>query len=159
MDNFDEKDYNLWVLIRQTRDVLLRIRENELRQHGITARQSATLITIQYLGNKATIGQISDWLLREHHSVSSIVSRMESSGLVRKIRDKRNRSEVNVTLTAKGYQAYKNAIKRDSIRKVMSFLSTEQRQQMASLLMLLRDKAIEELRLGSKPPFPPPDSY
>ncbi len=152
---FDERKYHLWVLVRQARDAMLRARKKELSRYGISARQSAVLIVSQEIGEEPTVGEISRWLMREPHSVSAILTRMEKVGLVKKIRDPVKRSIVRVTLTKKGKQAYQSAIKRETIQKVVPDIPPEQYGQFTSLLEFLRDKAIEELGIHEKPPFPP----
>ena len=55
----------------------------------------------------------------------------------------------------KGRQAYYQSLKRESIHKVFSSLSGEQRRQLRSCLETLRHKALEELSLAKKMPLPP----
>ena len=86
MDNFASKDksWELWVLLAQTRSVLYRVRQKELKQYNVSTEQSAVLFIIQAIGKKATPAEIARWLMRERNSVSSILGRMEKDGLVKK---------------------------------------------------------------------------
>lgn len=82
--SFVDQDYELWVLLHQPRDAVFKAREKELSPYGISTMQAAVLFIILAIGNEATPTEISRWLLREPHSVSNLLSRMEKEGLVTK---------------------------------------------------------------------------
>ena len=149
-----DQDYKLWVLLYQTRDALLKARKQELKRYGISPMRTAVLFVIQAIGNKATPAEISRWLFREPNSVSEILSRMEKAGLVRKVRDLGRNNSVRVAITEKGQQALYQATKTESIHRIVSSLSEEERQQLRSLLKTLRNEALNELKLSVKAPFP-----
>jgi len=148
------KDYNLWILLRQAGDSILKAREKELSQHGISARKAAVLLVVDTLDNKATPGELSRWLLREPHSISAILTRMEQEGLVNKTKDLGKKRRVRVTLTEKGQQVLSLSIKRESIRDIMSSLSEEECRQLWSSLRKLRDRALKYSTTVKGPPFP-----
>ena len=156
MKNFSltDQDFNLWWLLVQTRDAILKARRKELRQYNVSGRNAATLFIIQSLGDNATPAEISRWLLREPHSISEILNRMEKQGLVRKIRDLARKNMVRVVLTEKGLEAYFQSTKLESVRKIMSSLFEEERQQLRSSLLTLRNKALKELGTEYQIPFP-----
>lgn len=156
MKNFSsvDQDYKLWVLLGQAEHAVFKAREKELSHCSITTVQAAVLFIIQAIGNEATPAEISRWLFRESHSVSGLLSRMEKEGLVRKVKDLDRKNLVRVTLTEKGQQAYHRSTKRRSIREIMSCLSEEEHQQLTSCLERLRNKALKELGVNLKPPFP-----
>jgi len=149
-----DQDYELWILLNQVRDVLLKAREKELRPHGITATQAAALFVIEANGNEATASEISRWLHREHHSVSGLLSRMEKEGLISRSKDSPSQSLAKVTLTEKGRQAYYQSTQIASIRNTMCVLSEEERQLLRSLLKKMRDEGFQQLFGDLKPPFP-----
>ena len=146
--------YNLWVLLHQTRDAIFKARGKELNQYGTSTRHAAVLYTIKAIGDRATPAEISRWLFREPHSVSGILQRMESRGLINKVKDLERKNMVRVSITEKGRQAYQQSTKRKSIHKMLSSLSEEERQQLTASLAKLRNKALRELRVEHKPPFP-----
>ena len=49
------------------------------------------------------------------------------------------------TLTEKGERAYEGSIERESIKSIMSCLSKEEYQQLDSIVMKLRDKAMDDI--------------
>lgn len=150
-----DQDYLLWVSFNMTSDALLKARQKELNQYNISNRHAMALFVIQAIGDKATPAEISRWSFRESHSVSDLLNRMEKEGLVKKVKNLDRKNLVRVTLTEKGRQVYNKSVKRESIHRVMSALSEEERQQLGVYLEKLRDIALKELRIGYKPPFPP----
>ena len=140
----NDQDYNLWVLLHETNEIIAKARLNELGQYDIKIRQAAVLFAVKVIEineEYATPGKISKCLLREPHTVSRILTRMEKDGLINKIRDSVNRNELKITLTEKGEQAYRLSLRRESIQEIISCLSIEERQQLYSSLKKLRDKA------------------
>ena len=127
--------------------------QKELRQYGVSPEEAAVLSVVHFLGNRVTPAEISRWLLREPHTVSGILNRMEKKRLVRKTKDSERKNRVRVTLTEKGQQAYYQSTKIDSIRKIMSSLSEEECQQLSSCLKTLRARALKELGVDQEPPF------
>ena len=149
-----DRDYNLWVLLRQAKDLLTRVRDKELKKYGISTRQAAVLFVIKAIGYRATPAEIARWLVREPHTVSSMLSRMERQGLVTKASDLHRKNIVRVALTEKGEQAYSDSEKRETIRRVSSSLSEKERQQLWSYLETIRNRALKELGTDQQPPFP-----
>ena len=149
-----DQDYNLWVLLQQVGHAAFKVRQKELNQHGISNIQAMVLFVIQAIGNKATPAEISRWVFREPHSISELLNRMKKEGLVRKVKDLERKNLVRVVITEKGQQVYRQSTKIESIRRVISSLSEEERQQLRSCLETLRDRALKELGVDRKPPFP-----
>jgi DNA-binding MarR family transcriptional regulator len=150
-----DRDYNLWVLLHQVSDIIFNSREEELRQYGLPATQAEVLFVIKAIGDKATPAQISRMIFRRPHSVSGILDRMAKAGLVKRTKDLHRKNWVRVTLTEKGLQAYKQALKRKSVQKILSSISEAERQKLKSLLETLRNKGLKELGMDAKKvPFP-----
>ena len=152
--SFEDQDFELWVLLHQTRDAIFRARDKELGQYGISTMQAGVLFIINAIGNEATPTEVARWLFREPHTVSSLLNRMERDGLVSKTKDLQKKNMVRVTLTEKGRSAYNESLKRKSINKVMTSLSEEERLQFRSYLEKLRDRALTEPGREMKLPFP-----
>ena len=140
----------LWIMLHQARDAIFKLREKELNKFGISTPKAEILFTIETIGYRATPTEISRHLLREFHSVSSILSRMEKQGLVKKVNDLNRKNLVRVSLTDKGRQVYHEAVNREAILKVLSCLSETEAQQLASSLKKLRDEAIKNLGIEER---------
>jgi len=149
-----DEDFKLWGLLGQTADVVLRVRWKELNRYGISPIEAGVLFAIQAIGERATPAEITRWLLREPHTVSELLNRMEKEGLVTKTKDLERKNLVRVSITEKGRQAYRQSTKRKSIHKVMSTLSEEERRQLMASLEKLRNRALKELKVEHKPRFP-----
>ncbi len=153
-----DRQYNLWALLHQVSDIIFNAREAELLQYGIPGMQGEVLFAIKAIakeGKTVTPAELSRLLLRRPHSVSGILSRMERAKLIRKTRNLHKKNLVRVTLTEKGEQAYKKALKRKAIQRVMSSLSEGEQQKLKSLLEALRNRGLKELGLDPKKvPFP-----
>ena len=142
----EDQDYDLWLLLRRTSHVVLKNRERELGQYGLSAVQMGVLVLVEDLGNKAIPAEIARHLLREPHSVSGLLTRMEAQGLVKKVRDLDKANLVRIALTDQGRQALRQSKKRESIHRVMSVLSEKERRALMSSLKKMRDEAIKEPR-------------
>lgn len=155
MHQSTDQDYNLWVLLAQARSAMFRARQQELRQYGITPRQAAVLFIVQAIGHKATPAEISRWLFREAHSVSDLLNRMEKQGLLRKVKDLDRKNMIRIELTDKGREMLDNAMQRESIHRIMSSVSNQEREQLRSILQKIRDESTQVSGMKHKLPFPP----
>ena len=151
-------DFKTWWLLYQTRDVISHIRNKELSQYGISIEQASILFIVKNLTDlkrKSTPGEISKWVLREPHSVSKILTRMEKGGFVKKTSGfGKKKNEVHISLTEKGEQAYNYSLKRSSIYEVMSCFTKEECLQLSALLVKLRDKGLQDMTKKIKAIFP-----
>jgi MarR family transcriptional regulator, organic hydroperoxide resistance regulator len=150
----NDNDYNLWVLLRQTRDALIKAREKELEEYGLSSIQAAALFTIQAIGNEATPAEISRRLVREPHSVSGLLGRMEKQGLIKRAKDLPKRNMVRIVLTKKGMNAYKQSTRRLTMHKVMAALSEDEQGQLWDILQKLRERSLKLAGIGRELPFP-----
>ncbi len=142
--------YRLWLVLLRTSDIILRAREKELEPYGITSSQAAILYTIDSLGDKATVGNISKWLFRMPHSVTGILDRMERLGLVERVPDPLRKRVVRVRMTVKGKEAYTLSSQREVINRIMSVLSEEEMKDLSRVLKAINIKAREELTKASE---------
>lgn len=136
-----DQEQALWWLLCVAKDEMNRARQRELQRYRTTIMQSTVLSAIKAIGKKVTPTDISQRLVRKPHSVSELLSRMEKEGLLRRVKDLENKSQVRVTLTEKGNKTYYQSKKRESIHEIMSCLSDEEREQLGSYLLKLREKA------------------
>jgi len=154
LTNVDE-DYKLWVLLRQVRDTIFAAREVELRPYGTSPMHAAVLFVMQAIGSEAMPAEIARWLLRSPNTVSDLLDRMERAGLVARTRDPDRKNVTRVTITEKGRQTYSDSMKLESVHRIMSCLSKEERQQLRSILQKLRDEALKPAIVSTRHvPFP-----
>ena len=146
--------YDLWNLLSEVRDAIVRTREMEASQFGISAPQTQVLFFVQAIDGPVTPAQLSRLLFRQSQSVSGLLTRMEKQGLVKRVKDLDRRNQVRIVMTEKGRQAYNQSTQRKSIQRIMSSLSKEERRQLKSYLQTLKDKALKELAIVRQRPLP-----
>jgi DNA-binding MarR family transcriptional regulator len=149
-----DRDYDLWVLLAQVRDVILEARENELRQYDVTAWQAAVLFIIDAAGGTASPADIARWSLRKPNSVSGILDRMKNAALIRVAKDTRRKNMKVISISEKGYEVLQNSMKRESIHQIMSCLTADQYQQFKGILEKLRSRGFEVIGSQRNIPFP-----
>jgi len=142
----DDDDYNLIALINQTGHAFSLARTRELAAHGLSMMRAAVLLVLQVRDNNATPTEISQWLLREPHTISALLDRMEKDGLIRRYRDLHKRNTVRVAMTEKGRIAYQESLARETFHSVMSVLTEEEREQLRHAMTKLWLRALQEVK-------------
>lgn len=147
--------YDLWVMLAKTRDALQCLRQNQLRQFGVSPEQLATLfaiISIEQSENRgASIAEISRLIFRQPHSVSEMIARLEKMELVEKTKISPKQNLVSITVTEKGYEVWLRAHDEKFTERVFSSLSKAKRERLYTYLEAILDSAREEL--GSNPNY------
>lgn len=82
----------------------LRWSEQEAQAAGLTSAQHQLLLAIRGHpgGESPTIGEVADYLILRHHSVSELIDRAAAAGLVVRSPDPINGTQVRVSLTRAG---------------------------------------------------------
>lgn len=144
-----EEEHELWGLLIQTRDLLVNLRDREVRHLGITSMQGGALWVVRALemeGTAATPAEISRRLFRQPPPTLALLNRMAKLGLITSTESSEGRRQVRVALTEKGretFRAYMRA--RKVVPRVLGSISAEERLQLRSSLARVRQKAREEL--------------
>jgi DNA-binding MarR family transcriptional regulator len=145
-----DKDYTLSTSLLQVADILVKIRERELLPQNLSATSAAILFLVDAMGKDVTPAKISRMLLREPHSISGILMRMEKQGLLKRAKNMERKNLIRVTLTSKGETALKQAMKKEGVKHVLSKLTEEQRRQLKQSLTSLKDAGMKELNLSPR---------
>jgi DNA-binding MarR family transcriptional regulator len=147
--------FKLWELFNHAFRATAKVREKELGRHGITLSQSAVLRVALRLDKKATPTEISRQLFLETNSVSEQLRRMESEGLINRVKDLDRKNLVRIEVTEKGYDIYRKSRTRKYIDSVMSALTEEEKTQLWTLLVKLRERAVKKLDMSGMELYPP----
>lgn len=128
-------------LERQLRHVELMTRQagrKILTNYPITPPQFEALQWLKDEGDM-TIGELSGKMHLAFSTTTDLVDRMESSGLVERVRDKNDRRVVRIHLLDKGRALIRNVIhsRRMDIASKLSHLSLEQVEYLLNALKLL----------------------
>lgn len=138
-----DRDFALWAMIIQTRDILFKARDNELGQYGITAVEARALFVINLIGDSVNPAMISRLLMRGHNTVTALLSRMESKGLILRTKDTEKKNSWKIRLTDKGNEAYRNSLIRQTIHDVFTVLSEEERELLIECLQKICNRTVE----------------
>ena len=140
----------LWFLMHRDYRLLVRCEDQIYGEYGLTMEQYSVLAAMKYIGGPARPTEIARWLGRSANAVSMIIDRMVKAGLVRRVRDRRDRRVVNVSMTSKGENALKLATPAgwEFIQKIVSPLSSEDRRTFERLLEILRYETLSYLSHG-----------
>jgi len=139
------QNHILWTTLRNVGHLMDRVRTKELSKYGLSTSQAGMLHHVKALGEAATPAAIARIQHREATSVSSILIRMEKLGLVKRTKDMARKNQVRVYLTDKGKAALNDAARRESLDRIMSRMSAENRRHMIKATEELRRIVIEEL--------------
>ena len=145
-----DKDYTLLTQLLQVADIFVKIRERELLPQNLSATAAEILFLVDALGEGVTPAKITRMMLREPHSISGILMRMETHGLIKRTKNMERKNLIRITLTAKGENTLKQAMKKEGVKHVLSKLSEEQRRQLKGSLLALKEAGMKELHLSPK---------
>jgi len=145
-----DKDYTLLTQLLQVADIFVKIRERELLPQNLSATSAAILFLVEAMGKDVTPAKITRMLLREPHSISGILIRMEKNGLLKRTKNMERKNLIRITLTTKGENALKQAMKKAGTTHVLSKLTEEQRSKLKQSLSVLKEAGMKELHLNPK---------
>lgn len=145
-----DKDYTLVTQIVQIADILVKVRERELLPQNLSATAASILFLVDAMGDEVTPAKITRMMIREPHSISGILNRMEEQGLVKRTKNMERKNLIRITLTAKGEKALKQAMKLNGTARVLSKLTSAQQKELKATLTALKEAGMKELRLSPK---------
>ena len=150
-------NFGLWQLLHRSFGATVKVRQKELDQFGITVTQSAVLRTVVRLGQQATPTEIAKQLFLESNTISEQLTRMETNGLVKKVKDLNRKNLVRIEVTQKGHGLSSKTLNRESIDYIKSVLTEDEKTELWSTLTKLRGRAMEKLAIKDLDLYPPSD--
>jgi len=144
-------------MIHRTHEMLKMCEDRVFREYKLTTERYVVLMTIKYLNAPVRPTDVAQWLGRSPNSISMMVDRMVKAGLLRRVRKRDDRREVQLVITGRGEEALKPAILAgwEFIQKILSQVSHDDRHTLTRLLDTLQYEAatylnpradIEEIR-------------
>lgn len=152
---FNDEALDIMLLLRRTVDVLIRARQKELLDCGITTANAAVLRILSDLGGSARPMEISLWLFRKRQSVHDLLDRMEKAGLIKKTGDTKRKNGVMIQITDQGRLLNQRSSKLTLPATILSSLSTEERHNFAGYLKVLLKMGEKEMGVRDKLPLRP----
>ena len=150
----NDLDINLYILLDQTDSIVTNAVELEMKHLKMTQPQVRVLTMLSREDRPVTLEELANWTLKEFNSVSTLINRMETKGLVRKIK-KNGDLKTYITLTEKGSDLYHKQVTELSIHLIFDNLSSVEKKQLDSILKKVRDTTRDLLGLDYRPPFLP----
>ena len=151
--NFEDGNLvlRLWYVSHRTRALLKMCEDQIYSEYNLTTEQYSVLVAIKHIGGTARPTDVARWLRRSPNSISMIVDRMVKAGLLKRVRDRRDRRVVNVSITSKAENALKPAIRAswEFIQKITSPLEYEDMKTYISLHDTLRYEILRYLNPGA----------
>jgi DNA-binding MarR family transcriptional regulator len=152
MSKANDPRVQLYALFDSTRETIQKAVKLELAQYQMSQSQVKVMHMLSQNAGGLTINQLSESVIRELNSVTTLINRMQKKGLVRKEKRKGD-NKTYIILTDKGMDIYNNTVTEHSITLIFETLSEEERKQLTFLLSKLQSKARTLLGLDYKPPF------
>lgn len=147
------EEYELWTLLNQVNDGMLRVRDKELRPLSVSTVQVAILYALAKGGQPMTQSEVASWVFRKPHTVAAALRRMEERGLVLQTREVEGKRQMRVEMTEKGLALFRRQHRRrEAVPRVLKSLNAEERRHLRVLLERLRARTMVEL--AAKPPSP-----
>ena len=147
----DTSTRNLFVLYDQTRDILIRAIELELKHSKTNYAQTRIFYILSQGKNGVTQTDLAKWTLRNLNTVSTLINKMEKEGLVKRAKSKED-GKVYVTITQKGSKIW-NEVSERAISLTFSALSEEEKIQLKAIVKKMRTAIRNMLGLDFKPTF------
>ncbi len=128
--------------------ILRKESDRALSPYQLTVPQASVLALLTEAGQPLPVSKLARLLLQESPSVTSLVDRMCQSGLVERVKDRRDRRVVLVRLTGKGRRMH------DGLRStaaefnddLFGVLSSDERETLKKLLQKLARRNIQRVR-------------
>lgn len=147
---FKNLDKGAWLLLRQVPTLVSRCEDQVFSKHSLTTERHAVLMVIKHINGPVRPTDVARWLDLSVNSVSMIIDRMVKAGLVKRVRDRKDRRTVFLTVTSKAEKAYLLASVSgwELIEEILSPLSDKDKRTLVKLLEMLRDKTYDYLGPG-----------
>ncbi|MGB5925470.1 MAG: MarR family transcriptional regulator [Dehalococcoidia bacterium] len=147
---FNNLDKGAWILLRQVPNLLSRCEDRVFSEYEITRERHGVLMAMKHIDGPVRPTDVARWLDLSVNSVSMIIDRMVKAGLVKRVRDRKDRRTVFLTITSKAEKAYVLASVAgwELIQEILAPLSDKDKRTLIKLLETLRDKTYDYLGSG-----------
>jgi DNA-binding MarR family transcriptional regulator len=136
-------DYQLWIMLDHLRYMIFKARKRELGKYDITPEQAQILLALGRT-DSLTINQLVEYTQHLHHSISTLLNRMEKKGLISKTKIPGKGRKLNIEISGKG-QELLNTMTRDSFSRIFTCLSDNEKRSMIDYLCRLTVNSYQAL--------------
>ncbi len=147
---FDNPLLRTWLLLHQTSNLVVKAEDAVFAKDQLTSQQHAVLLAMKYIEGPVTPSVIAHWLDRNTNTITTLVDRIEKQGLVKRVRDLRDRRSVRLEMTAKGKEAIDRATVTgwQLVEDILGGLSEDDLRTLINLLEIVRGRAFDYLNPG-----------
>ncbi len=147
---FDNPLLRTWLLLHQTSNLVVKAEDAVFGKEQLTSQQHAVLLAMKYIEGPVTPSVIGHWLDRNTNTITTLVDRLEKDGLVKRVRDLRDRRSVRLEMTAKGKEAIDRATVTgwQLVEDILGGLSEDDLRTLINLLEIVRGRAFDYLNPG-----------
>jgi len=148
------QDWGRW---QTATTVMERVRNLELAKIGLNIPQAEVLYCLKAAKEPMTPMKLARMMHKQPHTVSALVHRMETQGLLTTKRDMKRKNWVRVSLTKKGEETLKRWLTTTMVPDVtFSCLSKKERDMLFTITKKLHNKSLELLRQMQPDPYSEP---
>ncbi len=133
-----------------------RARDLELAKIGLNMVQAEVLHCLKTAKGPMTPMKLSRMMHRQPHTISALVHRMETQGLITTRRDMERKNWVRLSLTTNGEEALKRWSTATMVPDALSCLSKKEREVLFTVTQKLHTKGLDLLRQMQPNPYSEP---
>jgi DNA-binding MarR family transcriptional regulator len=133
--------------IVRTHDIMNRFLEIELGKYGSNPPRFAVMNALIVHGGTMRPSEISKWIFRAKHTITSMLKVLENIGYVKRIANENDRRSVNIVLTEKGWKSTDKMIPlaEDISKKILSSLDEREIDVLLNILKKIRKHLLIQL--------------
>jgi len=141
-----------WFLLHQTYESVAKCEENALADIGLSLQQYLVLRVLKHAPEPVTLTVVSNWLDRNHNTISSIVNRMEKAGLLKRAKNPEDGRSSILVITPKGEKAFRNTYNLAEAlpHEVLSVLSIKELNCLNEQLLKVRENTFKIRQIVDK---------
>jgi DNA-binding MarR family transcriptional regulator len=145
-----------WLRLQTMTAIMERSRNLELAKIGLNIPQAQLLYCLSTSKEPMTPMKLARMMHKQPHTVSALVHRMETQGLLTTKRDMRRKNWLRVSLTKKGEEALKRWSTATTVTDALSCLSKTEADMLYTISKKLHNKGLELLRQMQPDPYNEP---
>jgi DNA-binding MarR family transcriptional regulator len=145
--------FTTWSLLHQSYSLIYKNLDQLMTRSGISQAQASVLVVLKSVGRPLPLSRLARLLVQEAQSVTSLVDRLESRGLVHRVPDSRDRRVINVELTPEGDALFEriHPAAQQGISDILGVLSPRELHSLTESLRKLRNRGADVLHLNRAP--------
>lgn len=150
------ENQKMWLRLQTVMAVMERARNLELARISLNIPQAEVLYCLSVSTEPVTPMRLARMMHKQPHTVSALVHRMETQGLVSTKRDMKRKNWLRVSLTKKGEEAMKGWEECTMVPDAFSVLSKKEAEAFNAITKKLHGKGLELLRRMQPDPYAEP---